>query len=148
MRTGGLALPRHDQFSFSGECKRAQLTSFHYTAQGFHTISTDRILFTMVCALCFHNLLKADRFNVKIMVLITFIFKLLQKKITWRVLRWLLPPAHTLDGSAAKISMQDFLMIYKEKKGVPGCLVLSIHRLFTGAIAFCNQIHSDGTINW
>lgn len=31
------------------------------------------------------------------------------------MLRWLLPPAHTLDGSAAKISMQDFLMIYKEE---------------------------------
>lgn len=28
----------------------------------------------------------------------------------------LLPPAHTLDGSAARISMQDFLMILEKKK--------------------------------
>lgn len=26
------------------------------------------------------------------------------------------PPAHTLEGSAAKISMQDFLMIWRGKK--------------------------------
>lgn len=32
------------------------------------------------------------------------------------IMRSVLPPAHTLDGSAAKISMQDFLMIYKKEK--------------------------------